>query len=176
MPTLELDTVVQVLLRNRLRIAASAAVIGRDAHAADDTYQQIVLLALEQAGQFQSPEHVLNWAIRAARHRALDAIRKKPVYTLPDEILDMLERPDDRDSEEHAEAVSEALHGCMAGLGEPARKLLQMKYDEGLSGPAIAQRTHRTVDAVYQTLSRTHRALRQCVERKLAAQTREIER
>jgi RNA polymerase sigma-70 factor, ECF subfamily len=43
-----------------------------------------------------------------------------------------------------------------------------MRYVDGLTAVAIAGRLKRSADAVYQTLSRTHRALRNCVEQQLS--------
>ena len=68
--TMKADEVVQVLLRCRLRIAGVAAAIARDVHAADDIFQQVVLSALEDKGHFRDSEHLLAWAVRAAKHRA----------------------------------------------------------------------------------------------------------
>jgi len=42
-----------------------------------------------------------------------------------------------------------------------------MKYDDGLTAVVIAERLRRSADAVYQNLSRLHRALRDCIERKI---------
>jgi DNA-directed RNA polymerase specialized sigma24 family protein len=44
-----------------------------------------------------------------------------------------------------------------------------MRYGEGLSAAVIAGRLDRSADAVYQSLSRIHRCLRECVERRLEA-------
>jgi RNA polymerase sigma-70 factor (ECF subfamily) len=160
------DEVVQVLLRQRLRIAAVAAAVVRDAHAADDIFQQVVLAALEYRDHFLEPEHVLPWAIRAARHRAIDLCRQRRVRTLPDEILDLLEAQASEPAGGWSERA-EALHHCLGQLGGPARDLLRMKYTDGLTAVAIAGRLRRTRDAVYQSLSRIHRSLRECVEREL---------
>jgi DNA-directed RNA polymerase specialized sigma24 family protein len=43
-----------------------------------------------------------------------------------------------------------------------------MRYANGMSAAAIAAKLSRTAAAVYQSLSRTHRALRECVEAELA--------
>jgi RNA polymerase sigma factor (sigma-70 family) len=162
---LETDTIVQVLLHERLRIAAAASAVVRDVHAADDVFQQVVLAALEHKTAFQDPEHVLAWALRAARCRAVDYARRRRLAFLPDDVLDLLET-----GWAHADSSDavEALHGCLDRLGAPARDLLQMKYDDGLTAAAIAARLRRSADAVYQNLSRIHRSLRACVERKLA--------
>jgi RNA polymerase sigma factor (sigma-70 family) len=165
--TLEADSIVQVLLRERLRVTALAAAVTRDVHAADDIFQQVVLAALESRARFHEPDHVLPWALRAARHRAVDFARHRRQQLLPDDVLDLMEaRWADPATTEWSDR-GEALHRCLGRLTPSARELLHMRYAEGLPAVAVAARLHRTPDAVYQTLSRVHRALRSCVEREL---------
>ena len=165
---LEPDTIVQVLLRERLRVTALAAAVVRDVHAADDIFQQVVLAALEVAARFRDTDHVLAWSFRAARHRALDLARSRRLQSLPEEVLDLLESRWVDASLAAETDRGEALHRCMGRLGSPARELLQMKYVEGLSAATIADRQRRTAGAVYQNLCRIHRMLRECVERDMA--------
>jgi RNA polymerase sigma-70 factor (ECF subfamily) len=165
--TLEPDTVVQVLLRERLRVTATAAAVVRDVHAADDIFQAVVLSALEHCGHFQEPEHVLAWSLRAARHRAVDLARRRQIRTLPDNVLDLLESKWDDPAGRPWTDRAEALHKCMEKLTGSARNLLSLRYAEGLKASAIAGRLRRSSDAVYQNLCRVHRALRDCVEREM---------
>jgi RNA polymerase sigma factor (sigma-70 family) len=169
---LEPDAIVQVLLRERLRITALAAAVIRDVHTADDIFQQVVLGALEARSRFRDAEHVLAWSYRAARHRALDLARGRQLHSLPDEVLDKLESRW-ADSAAPGSDRDEALHRCLARLAAPARELLQMRYADGLTAAAIADRLRRTPGAVYQNLCRIHRSLRECVERELAGRERE---
>jgi RNA polymerase sigma-70 factor (ECF subfamily) len=161
------DTVVQVLLRSRLRIAAIAVAILRDAHSADDIFQQVVLSALERDGEFLDEGHILAWAVRAARNRAIDVARQRRLRTLPDFVLDRLEArwsdPAESDPADHVRV----LHQCLDKLSGAERGLLQLRYDSGLSVVAMSGRLGRKVDALYQSLSRIHRALRKCVQREL---------
>ena len=162
------DAIVQILLRERVRLTACAAAVARDVHAADDIYQQVVLAALQHADQLQDARHVLAWALRAARHRAIDLAHRRRLVALPDEVLDLMEAdwadPDPGAWSDRAEA----LHRCLGRVADPAREVLRLRYAEGLSAVAIAGKLRRTADAVYQMLSRTHRALRKCVERELS--------
>lgn len=165
--TPEPDVIVQILLRERLRVTALAASIVRDVHAADDIFQQVVLAALEARAQFREAEHVLAWSLRAARHRAVDLARNRLLRPLPDEVLDLLEARSVDPAGASWSDRSEALHHCLGQLTPSARQLLQMKYAEGLTALAIAERLQRTADAVYQSLSRLHRCLRDCVNRRM---------
>jgi RNA polymerase sigma-70 factor (ECF subfamily) len=175
--TLEPDNIVQVLLRERIRVTALAASVVRDVHAADDIFQQVVLSALESRAQFHDADHVLAWSLRAARCRAVDLARSRLLRPLPDEVLDLLEaRTADPAGTEWSDR-SEALHRCLSQLTSSARELLQLKYGEGLTALVIAKRLQRTADAVYQSLSRLHRCLRECVEQRMATEktsTREV--
>ena len=166
--TLEPDVIVQVLLQERLRVTALAAAVIRDVHAADDIFQQVVLAALEHRADFHDAGHVLAWALRVARHRAVDLSRQRQLQALPDEVLDLLESPAGDPASVAWSDRSEALHRCLAELTPSARGLLQMRYGEGLTAVTIAERLKRTADAVYQSLSRLHRWLRECVEKRMA--------
>lgn len=162
------DAVVQVLLRGRLRLVAVATAVLRDPHAADDVFQQVVLSALQHRDEFHDEAHVLPWAVRAARFRAVDAARRRRLRVVPAAVLDHLEArwadPDGPDPGDRVRAVQR----CLGRLGGPARDLLRWRYDDGLTAAAMAGRLRRSVDAVYQSLSRLHRALRACVQRELA--------
>jgi RNA polymerase sigma-70 factor (ECF subfamily) len=166
---LDPQTVVQILLRERVRLSASVIAILRDHHAADDVFQQVVLQALQSCGQFREPEHVLAWALRTARHRALDILGKSRPQCLDNGVLRLLEEQWASVPATEVSARVEALQGCLERLPEQARQLLRLRYEDGLSCSAVARRLRNTVAAVYQSLSRVHRQLRLCVERRLAA-------
>ncbi len=165
--TLEPDTVVQVLLRERLRVTATAAAVVRDVHAADDIFQAVVLSALEHCDHFHEPEHVLAWSLRAARHRAVDIARRRQLRILPDNVLDLLEAKWDDPAGEQWTDRAEALHRCMEKLTGSAKNLLALRYADGLAATAIAGKLRRSADAIYQNLCRVHRALRNCVEQEM---------
>jgi RNA polymerase sigma-70 factor (ECF subfamily) len=167
--TMKVDEVVGVLLRWRLRVTGVAAAIARDVHAADDIFQQVVLAALEDTGQFRDASHLLAWAVRAARHRAIDLSRRRKMISLPDEVLDLLEAQWANPVPASWPDRMEALHRCVSRLGTRARELLQKKYADGLTVTVIAAQLRRTPDAMYQALSRIHRSLRECVARELKA-------
>jgi RNA polymerase sigma-70 factor, ECF subfamily len=165
--SLSIDTAVQVLLRRRLRIVAVAVAIVRDVDAGDDIFQQVVLAALQHMAEIRDEEHLLAWAVRVARQRAVDWARRKQVQTLPAELLDLLESTWGDPAEAGPSDQVEALRRCVGKLEEPARELLRLKYHDGLPTPELASRLHCSADAIYQTLSRVHRLLRHCVHRQL---------
>ena len=166
---LEKNVIVQLLLRERIRLSGSALAIVRDTHAVDDLFQQVVLKALQTGDHFTGPEHLLAWALRAVRHRAIDLLRARKVQRLDDAVLDLLEQQWARGSTPEITGRVEALQQCLEMLPEPSRSLLRLRYEEGLPCASVAERLRRSLDAVYQRLSRVHQQLRLCVEQRLFA-------
>jgi RNA polymerase sigma-70 factor, ECF subfamily len=167
--SLSQDQIVQTLLPERLRLTACALAIVRDAHAADDVYQQVVLAALKKPDGFREPEHVRAWAIRTARHRAVDITRARRMLSLNEAVLDMLEAQWSATTADALAARIDALEGCLDKLPPRGQEVLRLRYREGLACNEVARHLGRTLDAVYQNLSRLHQLLRKCVERELAA-------
>lgn len=161
------NDIVASLLQYRLHLVTVAVAIVRNPHDADDLFQQVVLNALRSGGPFDDEHHLLAWATRAIRHRAIDLARKKPVVLLSNGVLDLLEAEWSDPTGPAQSDAAEALGRCVDHLGRSARTVLRMKFLDGLSVSAIADRLGRTTDAVYQMLSRTQRVLRTCVERQL---------
>ena len=61
-----------------------------------------------------------------------------------------------------------ALRGCLDGLPRDSRQILDLRYSEERPCTEIAQSLGLGLEAVYQRLSRLHRALKQCTEQRLA--------
>jgi RNA polymerase sigma-70 factor (ECF subfamily) len=152
-------------MHQRLKLVAVASSIVRNPHDADDAYQQVVLSALESRDEFHDLDHLTAWALRTTRHRAIDLARKKSCRTLSDHVLDLLEAEwGDPAGALRANTDQEsALLQCLDKLTPLTRDVMGWRYFNGLSVQQIADRLHRTPDAVYQLLSRAHRALRTCV-------------
>ncbi|MDP6116825.1 MAG: sigma-70 family RNA polymerase sigma factor [Planctomycetota bacterium] len=59
------------------------------------------------------------------------------------------------------------LEQCLAKLPEERRSLVDGYYFRQLDVATLAERAERTVDAIYKTLQRVRRQLRDCIERSL---------
>jgi RNA polymerase sigma-70 factor (ECF subfamily) len=162
------NAVVQVLLRERRRLTAAVTAVLRDVHAADDVFQQVVLDALKSRDQFREPDHLVAWALRAARHRAVDLLRVRRASVLDDAALAALEEHWASLPAGEVPARVEALERCLDRLPQHNREVLRLRYEEGLRCAEVAARLRRTAEAVYQSLSRLHRALRDCIEHELS--------
>jgi DNA-directed RNA polymerase specialized sigma24 family protein len=72
------DSVVRVLIRDRAKLLGYIWAILRDSHLADDVFQDVTVLALEHAAEFNDDGHLLLWCRKAARFKALEILRSKP--------------------------------------------------------------------------------------------------
>jgi len=67
---------------------------------------------------------------------------------------------------------TEALLDCLEQLPTQSRTIITMRYDGSVGGvDELADKLGRTMQATYGVLKRIRRGLRDCVQRKLAAET-----
>ena len=67
--------ILQTLMRARDRIAAAARIVVRDAHAAEDIFQNVALKAMATKVRFESEGAVLSWAIGGSHENRKQACR-----------------------------------------------------------------------------------------------------
>lgn len=157
------DQIAAVLFAQRLPLTAFVAAITRDFHLAEDIFQEVCVKAVSRDGEFDSPEHVVNWARVAGRNRAIDIVRARDGrYTgLTVELLDTLAMEWPRPSA--LERLQHALDDCLERLTANNRELLRLRYFERRSCADVAALMQRKVESVYQALSRVHKALGDCM-------------
>jgi DNA-directed RNA polymerase specialized sigma24 family protein len=63
----------------------------------------------------------------------------------------------------------ELLSRCLEAVPAHSRRLLDLRYFEGLDCVAVARELGLELQVVYKRLSRLHESLRQCVERRWQA-------
>ncbi|MGE4550358.1 MAG: sigma-70 family RNA polymerase sigma factor [Opitutales bacterium] len=166
------NDIVTILLRERMRLSAYAWSIVRDTHVVEDLIQEVIVKALANRNKIKDEGHLRAWARTTTRNQAIDFLRKHRgrVVTLEDETLEMLHENMRSRESAGTSARKDALHMCISKLPEKSRNVLNLRYQEGLRGVAVADRLNRTVDAIYQTLSRLHKQLRKCIESRLAVE------
>jgi len=159
------EEVVKSLLKARIRLAAIVWPLLRDAHTASDIFQEMMLKAVANVEKFQCEDHLLNWARVTARHLAIDHIRKESKFaSLQVDLLEVFENDLLGVSDDDLEGQLDALMKCVERLPDRSRRIVDLRYHQGVACGEIAERLKSTVDAVYQALRRIHVALKECVE------------
>ncbi len=143
----------------------------RDAAAAKDVLQETALVLFRKFAEYDGKRPFLGWALGVARFQVLgfhrDAARSFLTFD-----PDLFERFTAQwaASAPVAEARAGALQACLGRLAARARKVVQMRYFEGLTAVDIAERTESNGAAVRVMLQRIREQLRECIARQMDAE------
>lgn len=154
----------------RIRLSAAAWLVTRDAHAAEDVFQNMALKAITRKVEFESEPALMSWAYIVVRREGIDWLRRHQRIRLEfdDDLFDLMSHEwAQQDSMLPEGGRHEALSNCLEALPDNSRSLLNLRYFEGFNCGEIAARIGIDLNAVYKRLSRLHQGLRQCVERKM---------
>jgi RNA polymerase sigma-70 factor (ECF subfamily) len=139
---------------------------------AEDVYQQTAIVLWRKFASFERGTNFVAWAIRVAQFEIKDFVkarRRRKVF-FNDEILEAIAARYQAESNEYRERRLEALGKCVEKLGERDRRMLDSCYAVERDYRTIARAEGKTLDAVYQSISRIRKALYQCVQRSMAAE------
>ena len=140
-----------------------------DWNLSEDLMQNVAVTLWKKWPQYDPERPFRSWALGVARIEVLrwrrSAARDRVVLDV--QSLDRLVGAADRTADEADRSLA-LLTECLAGVAGDAREVLNLKYTVGLRSRQIAERMGKGVGAVEMILTRTRRALRDCVLRKLA--------
>jgi RNA polymerase sigma-70 factor, ECF subfamily len=175
---LEIEQVVRLLTAEHNKLGAYVWSITGDFNVCEDVLQEVALLAIEKGREVADEPRLKVWFRRVARLKALEALRQRHRTAVPfcEETMDKLERqwePYDQQAELADSSTVEMLQACMNELTVLQRRLLDLRYASGLHSSQIAKRLKMKVKTVYQAITRAHRSLVDCVQKKRLAATQE---
>lgn len=162
------QTILRIQMRERAKLFSYIWSIVHDEHIAEDVFQDVGVLAMEKAREIHDAGHLKHWMIRTARFKALKAVRSKHTLVFADETLDCLESKWEKvDADNDPAEMVTALRGCLNTLTPNAKRLVKMRYVDGMPGLEIAASLGRKAESIYSALSRIHRVLAECVRGRL---------
>jgi len=167
-PVSDAASIAQRVLRHRHPLLAYLYACVPDAHAVEDIFQEVCLVAVQKAADFEDGTDFEAWARAIARNKVREHLRARRGVTLDEAFFDALDAalsPVDTDRRK------DALRQCLGELEKRARQILSWRYDEGLSPAEIAGRTGQSRAAVNSILQRIRETLRDCAGRRLATGT-----
>jgi len=165
---LDRDTAVRMLVSGRSSLLGYIYSIVRDWGLADDVFQEVSILLLRKSESIRGPGQFGARVRSAARLEAMNLLRKRNrgPLSLDNALLDVLDGAwDDAESAVPGDRL-ESLHDCVRELTERARHLLRLRYSEGIKGEALAAALGQDPNTVYVSLSRIHKRLALCIERR----------
>ncbi len=166
---LDENNIVKILLRERVKLSAGIWAVVRETHATEEIFQDVIVKALSNREKINDERHLLAWARRTGRNTAIDHLRRhRDRYVVLEETtLDLLQESFRERTTDELENRMDALHLCLEKLPVKTREVLDMRYGKGMKGIQVADILNRTVDAIYQVLSRAQHTLRDCIEGQL---------
>ena len=135
---------------------------------ADDILQEVALVIVDRFETWDSNRPFVAWALGIARRvvqthlRAKYRDRKVEFTSAIDRVAESFEQLDPQ-----AELMRDSLTDCLGQLRGHSRKVLSLRYSDGLELKQIAEQLGMTASNVGVLLHRVRATLRQCVDRRL---------
>ncbi len=160
------EEIVTKILQVRTKLSGIIWGILRDHHAAEDIFQDVMVKALARREQFDDGDYLLAWARVSSRNAAIDLCRQRGNRRnlLDKAALDALEENLSKEASAARASRIDALTHCLEQLPKKTRSIMDARYRDEKNVQAVAESRGKSLDAVYQIISRTHRKLRECVE------------
>jgi RNA polymerase sigma-70 factor (ECF subfamily) len=159
---------VFLLARHERMLRAYVYALVPHAQDSDDILQEAKVRMWRAFGQFQSGTNFAAWSRKVTFHQVLSyrKRRKRDRLDFSDEFINSV-AGEQETSADHLEHREKALQVCITKLPDDQREVLHLRYSEGLSLEAMADKLKRTVAALYRQLSRVRHVLHECVTKSL---------
>ncbi len=137
---------------------------------AEDIYQQVTIVLWEKFEQFELGTNFQAWAFKVAHLTALDFMkrRRRNAILFSNEVLEAIATTYNGQKSWGNERTTDALASCLGKLSDRDRDLVHRCYSDGSRFASIAKEENRSIDAIYQAISRIRKNLYLCVQKTLA--------
>lgn len=134
-------------------------------HDAEDVLQEVAVSVAKNYGSYDPARPFIAWALGIARNHMLMYFRRyhRNRLVFSDQIIAAIGQHLETFTENPANQRREALHHCMHQLDNRRRRLIEMRYSNGLSVNDIAESLGKSVAAVKGSLHRVRKMLERCV-------------
>jgi RNA polymerase sigma-70 factor, ECF subfamily len=146
----------------------------RDSNVVDDLTQNTFLSSYRKLGSWRGDASLGTWLLAIARNEALlylrdEKVRREREASALDAALSRLDHDRGDDAADSHETELAALETCLAGLPDRSARLIREFYFEGRTAREISEESGRKEVSVWVTIMRIRRALRDCIQARLAA-------
>ena len=157
------------LLVDEHQAAIRAFVVSRinDPFEAHDIAQEVFLVAFRKLRQIDAERPISPWLKGIAAHEIRNHLRKRKAIPAGSSsaITELLDAEIETAAPEWKEGpVFEALDLCLTKLGEDARDLIRLRYEEGMDIGEIQSSLGGKHSAITMRLHRLREQLRDCIE------------
>jgi RNA polymerase sigma-70 factor (ECF subfamily) len=166
---------VNQFLENRDPILGFIVALTRDYDVAEEIFQEVAKVILEEAKKSISVSHFMPWAREIARRRVSEFYRKQTRRHAVEKAAPSMEEvicqafTENEKTLEISHLRMKALMDCLRALPDRSRKLVEGFYRQGQSIRDLAGNRGWTEPSVKNALWRTRKALAECIRNKLVA-------
>ncbi|AQT67837.1 RNA polymerase sigma factor [Anaerohalosphaera lusitana] len=163
---------LRLFVTNQKRIQTYILMLVPNHNDADDIFQEVATVMWSKFDQFKPGTNFAAWGIKIAHNCVRAHYRKqsKQSKILEHDVLDIIANRTGELMDQQTDPQSryvDALRKCLGKLDTKDRKIVQMRYEQGLPPQQIADRFSRNRMGIYRTLSRIHNVLVQCIRHRL---------
>jgi len=143
----------------------------RNCTEAEDVLQEIALVIVDRYSSYDSTQPFIGWALGISRRVVWTHLRNS--YRVTDqELKDAIDQVSIafEKLDPHVQDMKDALAHCVEKVSGEGRRVLLLRYEEGLELKQIAERLRKSASAISALLHRVRSALRECIDRRLSAE------
>ncbi len=143
-----------------------------NAQIAEEVLQETNLVIWSKYSQFEPGTNFMAWVRQIAVYEVLKwrQKRSRDKLTFSDDFVQRVAESFTPPAEQ-IERRQVALERCLEKLNTQDRKLIEQRYQPGISGKELANSLGRPPNSVYQSLGRIRKTLLECVQRTLTVET-----
>lgn len=159
---------VQSLTKAQLGLLRYITALVGNTDAANNILQETNLLLWQKASEFKPGTNFDAWATKVAywQVKAFVRDRGRDRHVFSEELVTQL--AENAEEATDIELTMQMLQRCLESLRGFDRELIALRYGSGFSVRQISSHLEKSPAAVKGALLRTRRALRACIERRLA--------
>lgn len=164
------DTFLPLFLAAQPDLRAFIGATVRDPVTREDVFQEVAMILWKKFETYDAARPFGAWARGIATRKILEdrRLRARLPEACTPETLEALSRGfAEEESESPWQERERALNFCLEVLPPRSARLIESRYHDGQPVESMAAEAGLSVDALYQTLSRLRRQLRECVQRRL---------
>ncbi|WP_442484438.1 sigma-70 family RNA polymerase sigma factor [Aeoliella sp. SH292] len=167
-PAVNRDAFVQLLTKSQLGLMRYITTLVGDPEAASNILQNTNLLLWQKAGEFEMGTNFDAWATKIAywQVKAYGRDRGRDRHVFSESLSSQL--AEDSDDLKDMDLTIQLLRSCLQRMRGGDRELLTKRYNSGLSIQQLSSQFGKSPSAIKGALLRSRRALRVCIESKMA--------
>jgi RNA polymerase sigma factor (sigma-70 family) len=160
------DALVRMFLSQRVRLLAYIRSIVRNSDSAEDIFQNVCVIALQNREVIVGEDHLKSWMRVVAKREAIDFLRsRRSAMELSEDVIESLEGTWLEHDTENDVRIADFLRQCLRLLSKPHQELIRKRFEDRYDYEQLAREVGRPVNSLYVTFSRIYRKLNECIHR-----------